>query len=64
MSALPLRRYRVLVTETRTLRTFVDATSAAEAHAQAVELWDQECDESFTVVEANFDVVFVAKEPE
>jgi len=62
MSALPLRRYRVLATETRTLRTFVNAKSAAQARAQAVEPWNQDGDESFTVAEANFDVVFVAKE--
>ena len=64
MSALPLRRYRILATETRTLRTFVDAKSAAQAHAPAVELWDHDGDESFKVMEANFDVAFVAKEPE
>jgi len=64
MSALPLRRYRVLATETRTLRTFVDAKHAAQAQAKALALWDQDGDESFQVVDANFDEVFVAKEPE
>ena len=63
MSALPLRRYRVLGVETRTLRTFLDAKSSAEAHTQAVELWDQEGDEAFESMECNFDVVFVEKEP-
>jgi hypothetical protein len=59
MSALPLRRYRVLATETRTLQTFVEATCAARAQAEAAELWDETGDEAFRIKECRFDVVLV-----
>lgn len=64
MSALPSRRYRILAIETRTLETYLDATTAGRAEEQAAEWWDADGEESFEVKECSFDVVFVEKVPE
>ena len=59
MSAFPLRRYRILAIETRTLMAYVEAKSANSARKQAEKVWDSDGDEPFRIKECTFDVVNV-----
>jgi hypothetical protein len=63
MSALPLRRYRVLATATLTLAATVKAESADAAEELARTLWTESGEDCFSVKDCSFDVVFAEEVP-
>jgi hypothetical protein len=63
MSALPLRRYRVVVLEWLSHVAVIEAQSRAEAEAQALDLWNR-ADGSFSFEDQGIDGVIADELPE
>ena len=63
MSALPLRRYRVVVLEWLSHVAVIEASSQAEAETNALDLWNQ-ADGSFSFEDQGIDGVIADELPE
>lgn len=63
MSALPLRRYRVVVLEWLSHDTVVEASSKEEAEATALALWNEGTGDAFSFEDSGIDGVIADELP-
>jgi len=64
MSALPLRRYRVVVLEWLSHKTVVEAASKEEAEATGLALWNEATEDHFSFEDSGIDSVIADELPQ